>query len=292
MSIIPRHSDNATHGDTPAHELFSPEGVRLELAVAGPAPRMLAYGIDFAVIVVMIFFMVLALIAILPIGATVDRWMQAVFHEASRQVAERNQGHSTSMGAFGLLIALFLLAQFAVETGYFIFWEMVTNGRSPGKMLVGLRVVRRDGLPVDLKSSVLRNLLRIVDLLPENYVIGLTSMLLSPSGERLGDHVAGTIVIRLDRPQAAPEIAPSRNGVTLALTRAQLALIGPREIQLLRATLRRLPSLSGDRTNALVKEVADAMRMHLQLAEAPSSDPLTFLRDLLTVAERYSHSAD
>ena len=125
-------------------------------------------------------------------------------------MTQPNQAHQMEFGALGgLLIALFVLAQFVVETGYFIFWEMVTNGRSPGKMLVGLRVVRRDGMPIDMRSSVLRNLLRGVDMLPENYVVGLVSMLLSPSGERLGDHVAGTIVIRLDQPQAATELEAS-----------------------------------------------------------------------------------
>jgi len=229
----------------------------------------------------------------LPLGLSVDKWMHEVFHEASRQVAERNKGNQVQFGALGgLLIALFVLAQFIFETGYFIFWEMVTNGRSPGKMLAGLRVVRRDGLPINLKSSVLRNVLRIADMLPENYVVGLVSMLLSGSGERLGDHVAGTIVIRLDRPSAAPEIEPSRKGTALALTRTQLARIGPREIQLLRATLRRVPDLSGERSIALLNEVADTMRARLELAELPFPDPLIFLRDLLTMAERYSRGAD
>jgi uncharacterized RDD family membrane protein YckC len=66
-----------------------------------------------------------------------------------------------------------------VETGYFILWEMLTGGRSPGKALVGLRVVRRDGLPIDFRSSVVRNVMRIVDMLPANYVVGLVAMLLS-----------------------------------------------------------------------------------------------------------------
>jgi hypothetical protein len=61
---------------------------------------------------------------------------------------------------------------------------------------------------------------------------------------------------------------------------------------LLRATLRRVPTLSEERNVALVNEVADAMRTRLEIAELPSSDPLTFLRDLLTVAERYSRVAD
>ncbi len=285
-------SSVARDTDTPVHGLFSPEGVRLELPVAGPAPRMLAYGVDLAIIVVLMILMFFTLISILPIGDSIDQWAQKVFHEASKQMTQPNQSHQMQFGAMGgLLIALFVLAQFVVETGYFIFWEMVTNGRSPGKALVGLRVVRRDGMPINLRSSVLRNLLRGVDMLPENYVVGLVSMLLSPSGERLGDHVAGTIVIRLDRPEAAPEIDASPNGAAPALTRAQLSRIGPREVQLLRATLRRISSLSGERSAALVKEVAETMRARLELAELPSSDPLSFLRELLALAERYSRGA-
>ena len=286
-------SSAVSQTDTPIHGLFSPEGVRLELPVAGPAPRMFAYGIDMMIVFTLIVLMIITLIAILPMGASVDDWMHRAFHEASRQMSERNKGQSADFGTFtGVLIALFVLAQFAVETGYFIFWEMVTNGRSPGKMAVGLRVVRRDGTGINLRSSLLRNVLRIVDMLPENYVVGLVAMLLSPSGERLGDHVAGTIVIRLDRPQAAPDIQPSAKGPSLSLTRAQLARIGPREVQLIRATLRRVPSLSGERSHALLDEVATTMRTRLDLTDYPPPDPLVFLRDLLTMVERYSPGAD
>ena len=55
--------------DTPSHELFSPEGVHLDLPVAGPAPRMFAYAIDFAVMVLLIVFLMIALFSALPIGA-------------------------------------------------------------------------------------------------------------------------------------------------------------------------------------------------------------------------------
>jgi uncharacterized RDD family membrane protein YckC len=286
-------SNAVSQTDTPIHGLFSPEGVRLELPIAGPAPRMFAYGIDMIIVFTLILLMIVGLIAILPIGASVDQWMHRAFHEASRQMSERHKIEPGDFGAAtGVLVALFVLAQFAVETGYFIFWEMVTNGRSPGKMLAGLRVVRRDGLAINLRSSVLRNLMRIVDMLPENYVVGLIAMLLSPSGERLGDHVAGTIVIRLDRPQPAPSIDPSARGVSLSLTRAQLARIGPREVQLIRATLRRVPSLSGERSQTLLAEVAATMRARLEITDHPPADPLVFLRDLLIMAERYPRGAD
>ena len=72
----------------------------------------------------------------------------------------------------------------------------------------------------------------------------------------------------------------------------QIARIGPREIQLLRATLRRVPELSAERSIALLNEVAETMRNRLELAERSYPDPLVFLRDLLTQAERYSRGAD
>ena len=183
-----------TEGDTPSHELFSPEGVRLDLPIAGPAPRMLAYAIDFLIIILLILLLAIIMFALLPVGAVVDRWWSTLFHEHNAGTSASGNGF---LGAAGLFIATFLLVQFVIETGYFIFWEMVTNGRSPGKALTGLRVVCRDGLPINARSSVIRNVMRIVDLLPANYFVGLISMIISKSGERIGDHAAGTLVVRL-----------------------------------------------------------------------------------------------
>lgn len=275
--------------DTPVHGLFSPEGVRLELPVAGPAPRILAYGVDLIFIVILFLLLFVVLFASLPIGKAAEKWFSSAFHHAVRNVRPGQRGTPPSIDPVGgMVIALIILAQFIVETGYFIFWEMVTNGRSPGKRALGLRVVRRGGLPIDLRSSMVRNLMRIVDLLPANYCVGLASILLSPQCERLGDHVAGTIVIRLDRPEAAKEIEEAGAAPALALTREQLARIGPRELQLLRGTLGRISDLPEDRVEPLLFEVSETMRTRLGLAQLPSADRLTFLRDLLHLADRYS----
>ena len=276
--------------DTPSHELFSPEGVHLDLPVAGPAPRMFAYAIDFAVIVLLIVFLMIALFSALPIGAWFDRLVSTAFHQAARAAKRGNPSDSYGSAA-GLLIAIFLLAQFVVETGYFIFWEMVTNGRSPGKALIGLRVVCRDGLPINLRSSAVRNFMRIVDILPASYVVGLISIIVSPSCERLGDHAAGTLVVRLDRPEAASELPVGADMNQVALTRQQLARIGPRELQLVRGTLRRVANLPGDRGAELVAEVAETLRTRMELDALPSPDRIAFLRSVLTMAERYSRRA-
>lgn len=277
----------AAQTDTPLHSLVSPEGVRLELAVAGPAPRMFAYAIDLIVIGLLLFLLMMLLFS----GLSLENILGKLFHSAAREAMRNSSSGRPNPQQFGALdgifVALFVILQSAVETGYFIFWEMVTNGRSPGKRAIGLRVVRRNGYPIDFRGSVIRNVMRIVDILPAYYAVGLISILLSPSGERLGDHAAGTIVIRLDRPPGAPEIEGAADAPVLSLTREQLGRIGPRELQLIRATLRRESSLDPERRTALLAEVAETIRSRLEIAEVPS-DPIALLRDLLTLAERYS----
>jgi uncharacterized RDD family membrane protein YckC len=274
----------------PIHSFLSAEAVRLDLPVSGPVPRILAYIIDLAVMAATAVFLFLIVTMTLPIGTAIDKWIESILR-AAVQGAKAAKAHPHSGGHVeGLVIAVVLLTEFVVEMGYFIFWEMATGGRSPGKLAVGLRVVRRNGLPIDLHSSIVRNLMRIVDMLPAEYLIGLISILISSSGERLGDHVAGTVVLRLDRPEAAAEIPMLENVAGLVLTREQLARIGPREMQLIRGVLRRSSTLSESRRHVLIAEAAEAMRIRLELAELPDSDRSAFLRNLLAAADRFARS--
>jgi len=274
--------------DTPSHELLSPEGVQLHLAIAGPAPRMIAYAIDLVIIALLVVVVLLALFSSLPAGNALGKWFASLLHRTSHAVRPGNPASGTPVHVDGVVIAVFLLAQFGIESGYFICWEMLTGGRSPGKALVGMRVVQRNGLPIALGNTMVRNVFRIVDLLPANYIVGLISILVSPSGQRLGDHAAGTLVIRLDHPQAAPEIRTSVTPDSLSLTREQLARIGPRELRLVRGTLRRLSTIPEDRREPLLTEVSETLRQRLELTELPRPDRQEFLRDLLAIAERYS----
>ncbi len=279
--------------DTPTHRLLSPEGVRLDLPVAGPALRILAYGIDFVLLVVITVALIVLTFTSLPIGKWLSGVFSSLFHHMMRAAREAQNGNVEPMAremglAEGLIFAVFILVQFAVETGYFIVWEMLTNGRSLGKIVLGLRVFKRDGMPIDGRSSVVRNLMRSVDLLPANYLVGLTSMILSPSVERLGDHVAGTIVVRLDRPVAAAQIELPPDAAPLTLTRRQVAQLGPRELALIRGTIRRVEELPAHRRDQLLIEVSETLRKRLEIGELPTPDRMTFLRELLGAAERRS----
>jgi len=98
--------------------------------------------------------------------------------------------------AEGLVIALYALLNFVIYWGYYVLFEWIWNGQTPGKRIVKIRVLRMDGNPAGFVEVLLRNLVRPVDFLPGGYGLGLLVMLLNDKSRRLGDYAAGTLVIR------------------------------------------------------------------------------------------------
>lgn len=96
----------------------------------------------------------------------------------------------------GWVMAVFGLIAFVLLWGYYIFFEMLWNGQSPGKRLVGLRVLKTDGTPITLAESIIRNLIRLIDFLPVFYGLGVITMFVNAQSRRLGDLAAGTLVVR------------------------------------------------------------------------------------------------
>lgn len=96
----------------------------------------------------------------------------------------------------GFLIAIYTLLQFLLIWGYYIGFEWLWQGQTPGKRWTKIRVVRIDGNPVGFGEVAIRNLVRIIDFLPATYALGLLTMFFSENARRLGDYAAGTIVIK------------------------------------------------------------------------------------------------
>lgn len=88
-----------------------------------------------------------------------------------------------------------MLISFIFLWGYYVFFEMLWNGQSPGKRWVKLRVIRTDGTPITLSESIIRNLVRLVDFMPAYYGVGVIAMFLNDQARRLGDLAAGTLVV-------------------------------------------------------------------------------------------------
>ena len=89
--------------------------------------------------------------------------------------------------------------------GYFAFFEAVWRGQTPGKRYVGIRVIKESGRPIDAFEAIGRNLMRGIDGLPGFYGVGLVCMMLNQQHRRLGDFVAGTVVVHENR---ADEVQP------------------------------------------------------------------------------------
>jgi len=189
----------------------TPEGIELELRLAGPAPRAVAWLLDF-----------LARITLYLAGTVV----------------------LIPLGQLGMGLALILV--FALEWLFPAAFEALWNGQTPGKRVMKIAVLRDDGTPIGWHEALVRNLLRAVDFLPFFYGIGLVAMLINRDFKRLGDLVAGTVVVYRDNARlqtaipVAPPLAP-RAALAVTEQRAVLAFAG------------RLPALTAERAAELAE---------------------------------------
>lgn len=174
------------------YQVETPEGIDLPLRPAGLMVRSLAFGIDLGIrgAILGVLFLLRAF-----------------------------------LGQLGMGLSSLLL--FAVSWWYMVLFEVLRQGRSPGKQWMGLRVIHDDGTPIGWSASLLRNLLRFVDLLPFGYFLGAISCLQHPTFKRLGDIAAGTLVVYSERPLARPQLPdaqPRRSPVPLTLSEQRALL--------------------------------------------------------------------
>jgi uncharacterized RDD family membrane protein YckC len=278
-----RHSPGNEREDIthlgPRQVFHSAEHVALEVPIAGPTSRILAYFIDTLCVTLLLLALVVAAVLVLP-GA------DGVAERIGPMMPAFDDPLATPWTGMMWVLAVVILVQFVLEWLYFIVLEMITGGRSIGKALLGLRVCMDGGLPVTANATVMRNLLRIVDVLPLYYVIGLTSMIVSRSGKRIGDHAAGTIVVRLDRPAPAPPIPIGDDDPDFRFRREHLARVDGDARMLLRQTLRRLDVLSPEQRAAVVRRAAEALRQRIGYRDLGPDEDERFLRSLLRELRR------
>jgi uncharacterized RDD family membrane protein YckC len=167
------------------------EAVAVRFELAGLGSRFLALAADLALQLLVVLAIAVALVIYDAIAVRLSPF--------GPPAAGIKLGHA-------LGIALTAIASFVLFFGYFIVFELAWNGQSPGKRLLGLRVIRDGGFPVDPGASVIRNLVRIVEAGLGFYVFSALVTLVSPENKRLGDFAAGTIVVR-DSAAAIPPLA-------------------------------------------------------------------------------------
>lgn len=223
-SITPAHTAQRPLLDT-RYRVETPEGIDLILRPAGLIPRALAFAIDLLIrgALLGVLFTALAL-----------------------------------LGQFGMGLGTILL--FLVTWWYMVLFEVLNQGRSPGKQWMGLRVIHDDGTPIGWAASLTRNLLRFVDILPFAYALGILSCLNHPAFKRLGDIAAGTLVVYRDNAPSTPEleqVEALRAPFSLSLGE-QRALLGFAE---------RAATLSSARRLELAAILAEPLQVPPELAE-------------------------
>lgn len=170
-------------------QVSTPESAAFSLETAGLGSRFLALLIDKVIQAVIASLLYIAYFALF--WPLYWEWQSRAAQEIMDVVMT-------------VLLAVVLLL-------YHLIFEAVTRGRTPGKWIVGLRVVKTTGVPIGFWEACLRNLVRVVDYLPGMYFAGTITIFVSPQNRRLGDLAAGTIVVRDRREQRRP-VAASAGG--------------------------------------------------------------------------------
>lgn len=225
--------------------IATPEGLELDLVLAGVGSRVVAGLLDLLVRGALALALALATVVARPGG-----------------------GVTAAVWSVGLFVLIF---------GYDVFFELTAGGQTPGKRWSGLRVVSLSGGSVGAGSSVVRNLLRLVDVLPGAYLVGIVMVLVTGRNQRVGDLLAGTLVVR-----------ERRNGGHAADTLPvhelrgswDVSAVTAEEVATVRSFLARRGSLTPEARQRLALELA--VRLHPKVVGPfTQPPPEAFLEDVV-----------
>lgn len=217
--------------------ILTPEAVEFDFQLADLGSRFIAILID-TIAQLLISLPIVLLIYLIQVF-----WLYSSYRDP------------ISPWILGLLFLLLFIVGFS---GYYIYFEMIWNGRTPGKKLVNIRVVRDGGYPVNITSSFIRNIIRIVDFLPFYYSTGVISIIFSRDKKRLGDIVAGTMVVREYKDIPPPVLQDGLSGGEgdIGLSSLSLEKITPGEYCLIREFLLRKNHMERPFRNKLARKIA------------------------------------
>jgi uncharacterized membrane protein SpoIIM required for sporulation/uncharacterized RDD family membrane protein YckC len=237
----------------PTVDVETPELVVLTYTIAGVGSRATAALVDY-LLSMLTLLLLFILVSMLGVGNV---------------LAGGKGGESSVAWTF----AIFMLAIFGVLWGYYVLFEALADGQTPGKRLLRLRVVRDGGYSVTFAASAVRNLLRIIDMQPGiMYFTGIISIAVSKTGKRLGDYAAGTIVVREGfEARATPSIdaAPAASG-----TPALQTALTDEEFIVLERYIERRGSLPSERRFALSAQLASRFAQAIESREGTTDTQL------------------
>ena len=248
----------------------TPEHVGFKYVLAGLGTRSTAFLLDItfrALIILCIFLAVFMLARLLPnfSPAGVVRSLPRTW-----------------------LFALGVFAYGVVDLGYFLIFEALWSGQTPGKRMQKLRVIRVNGQPIGWVESSIRNILRAVDILLGFYPLGLFVMFLSSRSQRIGDYAAGTVVIVERRSNVPMDRARLRSTSKLNVPDLELHIsaLEPKEYQLIRSFLQRREALDGRHRRELAGLIVHRLMKRWGITPGSDISDESFLEEIIGVYER------
>jgi len=230
----------------------TPEQIAIEFPLAGIGSRFLA--IVFDILVQFIAYVVLALVAFIVLGGQMSRIWPSAWNWSA---------------------AVLILIWFCLYWGYYAFFETIWNGQTPGKRHAGIRVIKDTGRSITAFEAIARNLVRVVDQIPGVYAVGCVTMFLNKRSQRLGDLVAGTVVVH---EKAAEIFEPFFNLQPGAQASAYpVAKLSNDDLVLIEAFLARRLDLAPEVRTATAQRIAEHVQKKLGVEARQQRDTEDFL---------------
>lgn len=249
----------------------TPEQVDLRLPIAGIGSRFIAILTD--TIIQIVAEIVLVLVFVIFVSA-----------------AQRQHIMQLSDTAAKWFLAALFLFHFLLYWGYFALFEAFWNGQTPGKRLVKIRVIKDSGRQITLFEALARNLIRVVDMIPPSlYLVGLITMLCNRQQKRLGDFVAGTIVIH-ERTSEQPLLGHNSRSITATVYQQPqpefvqragsfqppadaIARLRPEDLNVIESFLARSLDFDTSTRSVMAQRIATSMFAKMNLTLPPEQNP-------------------
>jgi uncharacterized RDD family membrane protein YckC len=230
----------------------TPEQVAIEFPLAGIGSRFLAVVFD--ILVQFIAYVVLGLIAALVLGRELARVWPSAWNWSA---------------------AMLILLAFCLYWGYYAFFETIWNGQTPGKRHAGIRVIKDTGRSITAFEAIARNLVRVVDQFPGVYAVGCVTMFLNKRSKRLGDLVAGTVVVHEKTAEAMEPFFNLQRGAQVPAY--PVSKLSNHDLVLMETFLARRLDLAAEVRTATAQRIAEHILRKLGLEAQPQPDNEDFL---------------
>ena len=239
-------------------QVDTPEQIALEFPLAGIGSRFMAIALDTLIQLLLYFAGIFAMIGVAKLAPNLPlslNWLPVSW-----------------------LPALVILFLFCVYWGYFAVFEIFWNGKTPGKHMAGIRVLKDNGRALNVYEIIGRNLMRAIDWLPFLYVVGIVTVMISRRNQRLGDFLVGSIVVHDKRSEELlPVWSPSAEKVA---SDPQLGKLSPEELVLIETYLQRRLTLDFAVRDATALQIANRITAKTGVQRAPDRSLDDFLENV------------